>query len=293
MASLRLALTSLLGALAGCAAVAPLPPPTPELPVAAWEHGAPSAEPAAADPSGTSPLAIAPALAKTAERKPGAEAPPASGAFAPVASTASSPIPGGSTCLRALESRGVRVRPSAPVLGIATPVVLDGTLDGIRFYAPDRRPFVADCRLVLALTEITPEWRALGINAVRFSGTYVYKLTAPGRMSMHAYGLAIDVHAFVAGSTTFEVKREFARGARCNERAPLLNRALCTIRASGSFKEHLGPDDNAAHFDHFHLGLKPLPGELALDLPLPAAPKAKKRTRVSGKGRSSPVRSAR
>jgi hypothetical protein len=293
MASSRLALTSLLGALAGCAAVPALPPPTPELPLAAWEHGVEPLTPPAAEPAGVTPVTSAPALAKTAERKPGVDAPRAPGGFAPVASTSLSPIPGGSACLRSLEARGVRFRPSAPVLGIATPVVLDGTLDGIRFYAPDRRPFVADCRLVLALTEITPEWRALGIDAVRFSGTYVYKLTAPGRMSMHAYGLAIDVHAFVAGATTYEVKREFSRGTRCNERAPLLNRALCSIRASGSFKEHLGPDDNAAHFDHFHLGLKPLPGEIAADLPLPAAPKARKRGKVSGKGRSSPARSAR
>jgi len=111
-------------------------------------------------------------------------------------------------------------------------------------------------------------------------------------MSMHAYGLAIDVHALVAGGATLEVKREFARGARCSERVPLLNRALCDVRVHGAFKEHLGPDDNAAHFDHFHLGLKPLPGEIATDLPLPAAPKARKR-RVSAKGRSSPARSAR
>jgi hypothetical protein len=179
------------------------------------------------------------------------------------------------------------------VLGIATPVVLEGTLDGIRFYAPDKRPFVADCRLVLALAELTPEWRALGVTAARFSGTYVYKLTHPGRLSMHAFGLAIDLHAFVAGGTTFEVKREFSRGARCGDGQPLLNRIACSIKLERAFKEQLGPDDNAAHFDHFHLGLKPLPGEVAQDLPLPVAPKAKRRPRVSAKARNFPARSAR
>jgi hypothetical protein len=179
------------------------------------------------------------------------------------------------------------------VLGIATPIVLEGKLDGIRFYAPDRRPFLADCRLVLALREITPDLRALGVSEVRFSGAYVYKLTHPGRMSMHAYGLAADLHAFDVNGTTLEVKRDFARGAGCGGGIPVLNQIACRIRAHGVFKEQLGPDDNAAHFDHFHLGLKPLPGELADDLPMPAAPKPRQRaTRVNAPRRSVPARSA-
>jgi hypothetical protein len=92
-------------------------------------------------------------------------------------------------------------------------------------------------------------------------------------MSMHAYGLAADLHAFHVGGTTLEVKRDFARarGSACGAGTPALNQIACRIRAHGVFKEQLGPDDNAAHFDHFHLGLKPLPGELAEDLPMPAA----------------------
>jgi hypothetical protein len=291
MASSRLALTALIATLTGCATVPPLPAPTPEVPLAAWEQGLKPAATAAPDLAEPNPRPQAPALAKTAEQKPGAGLP----SDKPVRSvaTSSSSIPGGSACLGALEARGIRFRPSAPVLGIATPVVLEGALDGIRFYAPDKRPFVADCRLVLALAELTPKWRALGVTAARFSGTYVYKLTHPGRLSMHAFGLAIDLHAFVAGGATYEVKREFSRGARCGDHLPLLNRIACSIKMDGAFKEQIGPDDNAAHFDHFHLGLKPLPGEVAADLPLPAVQKAKRRPRLSAKARNSRARSAR
>jgi hypothetical protein len=56
-----------------------------------------------------------------------------------------------------------------------------------------------------------------------------------------------------------------------------LNLVACRIRAHGVFKEQLGPDDNAAHFDHFHVALKPLPGEVPEDLPLPATPERPKR----------------
>jgi len=239
--------------------------------MAAWEQQSmtPGAEPGASmPPTGAS----APTLAKTATGT--TAAPPSAGAFAPPATTAASPIPGGSACLGQLRTRGVPFRENAAVVGIATPVVLTGPLQGIRFYAPDHRPFLADCRLLLALDAIAPDLRALGVSEVRFSGAYVYKLAHPGRMSMHAYGLAADLHAFHVGGTTLEVKRDFARarGSACGPGTPALNQIACRIRAHGVFKEQLGPDDNAAHFDHFHLGLKPLPGELAEGLPLPASP---------------------
>lgn len=260
------ALAALSSVLAGCAAVTPLPPPTPELPLAAWERSG-EARNDAETRSGNARAIPAPALAKTARRH---DADPPSG-YAPPPATAPSPIPGGATCLSDLHARGVSFRESAPVLGINAPIVLEGKLDGIRFYAPDHRPFLADCRLVLALREVTPDLRALGVSEVRFSGAYVYKLTHPGRMSMHAYGLAADLHAFTVSGTTLEVKHAFARGAGCGGALPVLNEIACRIRAHGVFKELLGPDDNAAHFDHLHVGLKPLPGELAPNLPLPAA----------------------
>jgi hypothetical protein len=276
-------------ALGACATVPPLPPLTPEVPLAAWERDAGVAK-SAGEPAARS-VDRAPALAKTAERREAGDSAPPAFEYAPLPSTARSSIPGGTTCLSELRERGIQFRTNAPVLGVATPVVLEGELDGIRFHAADKRPFLADCRLLLALAQVTPSWRALGVSDVRFSGAYVYKLTHPGRMSMHAYGLAVDLHAFTAGGTTLEIKREFERGAGCRAGLPLLNRVACSTKTHGSFKEQLGPDDNAAHFDHLHLGLKPLPGELAENLPLPAP--APKKRRVSGKARSAPTRSGR
>lgn len=272
-------------ALAGCATVPPLPPPTPEVPLAAWEGG--TGVPVQAAPNaGTNPRS--PALAKTAGRNA------TDSGYAPPAATSPSPIPGSATCLRELRARGVHFHESAPVVGINTPVVLEGPLDGIRFYASDHRPFLADCRLVLALRIVTPDLRALGVSDVRFSGAYVYKLTHPGRMSMHAYGLAADLHAFTVSGTTLEVKHAFERGAGCGGSLPVLNQIACRIRAHGVFKEQLGPDDNAAHFDHFHVGLKPLPGELAPNLPLPVAARpAHRAARVNAPRRSVRERSAR
>jgi hypothetical protein len=192
--------------------------------------------------------------------------------------------PGGADCLAELAVRGVSFSKTESVLGVATPVAVSGPIGGVQFYSHERKPMLLDCRLALALYELAPDFRALGVTRVRYSGAYVYRTSHPGRMSMHAYGLAIDLHAFEIEGQKLEVKRSFQRGqgTRCGAGSAPLNRLACRIRQRGLFKEQIGPDDNAAHRDHFHLALKPLPGELAANLPWPkAAPKASRRKRSS------------
>jgi hypothetical protein len=264
--------------------VAPMPPATPDVPLEPWERAGPSAgvtvpakpEEAAAEP--------APELAKSAPKPEKAGAAP---------STKSRPrgtLPGGAECLAELAATDVRFSKSEPVLGIATPVVIEGPIGGITYFTHEKKPMVTDCRLALALFEISPELKALGVERVRYSSTYVYRTSHPGRMSMHAYGLAIDVHALTIAGTTFDVKQDFVRGqgATCTNGMKPLNLVSCRLRGLGLFKELIGPDDNAAHRDHFHLGLKPLAGEVAADLPWPKPP-----PRVKARSRSGRARSAR
>lgn len=269
----KLWLTLVLSLLPGCTAVPPLPAVTAELPLQPWENiavggeaGAPKSERAASSP----------ALAKAtpAAPRPGPR---------PVVSPRSGGIgPGGSECLEELAGRGVQFSKSEAVLGVTTPVAISAPIAGVQFYSHEKKPMLLDCRLALALYELAPDFRALGVTRVRYSGAYVYRTSHPGRMSMHAYGLAIDLHAFEIDSKMLEVKRAFQRGqgTRCGSGSAPLNRLACRIRQRGLFQEQIGPDDNAAHRDHFHLALKPLRGELAANLPWPkAAPKASRRKR--------------
>ena len=256
---------------AGCS-VAPLPPRTPELPLEDWERlsdSGPVMERTSVASGGALAESAEDALAKST---PVATKPSPTPAARTLTST--SGPPGGSECLELLGQRGVTFSTSEAVLGVATPVVVTGPIGGISFYSSERKPLVMDCRLALALFEVTDDLRALGVTKARYSGAYVYRTSHPGRMSMHAYGLAIDLHSFTFGSATFEVKKSFERGqgTACKKGMSELNLVACRIRRHGLFKEQLGPDDNAAHHDHFHLGLKPLPNELAGDLPWPAPP---------------------
>ena len=296
--------------LAGCAPLAPLPPATPEVPIAEWERSGSSVEPNALLPAArASDPKPAPELAKTG---PSPASKPSAPAPLPKARTAPSSIVGGAGCLAELAARGVRFSRSDPVLGVATPVRLEGTILGVRFYSLEKKPFVIDCRLALALSEIAEDLRVLGVTEARYSGAYVYRTSQPGRMSLHAYGLAIDLHEFKVSGEGLLVKAAFERGRRCASELPLLNQIACRIRGRRLFHEQIGPDDNAAHHDHFHLGLRPLPDEVAADLPWPTAPAPRRRaTRtspargsipdvapngarsVSARGRSVPARRAR
>jgi hypothetical protein len=268
--SLRtLAISALFLALSSaCAAVPPLPALTAELPLEDWERGAASGAEPMAMPKTPSDGASAGQVGEGSLAKSENAAPKR--APAPTLTSTAGP-PGGGACLSELEQRGVSFSRSEPVLGVATPIVVNGPIGGVSFYSHERKALVMDCRLALALSEIADELRELGVTKARYSGAYVYRTSHPGRMSMHAYGLAIDLHSFTFGSETFEVKKSFVRGqgSACKKSMPELNLVACRIRRHGLFKEQLGPDDNAAHKDHFHLALKPLPDELATDLPWP------------------------
>ncbi|HEY1537347.1 MAG TPA: extensin family protein [Polyangiaceae bacterium] len=173
-------------------------------------------------------------------------------------------LPGSSDCLARLSERGVRFRTLDHEIGVKTPIVVDGPIASIRYYTGANGPLIADCRLVLALALVGPELVSFGVTDVRFSGAYVYRLSNKGRVSLHAYGLAIDMHGFTRSGVHYEVQQDFHKGlgATLPENAPVANAIASRFRNSGLFHEYLTPDDNADHHDHVHVGVSPLPDEV-------------------------------
>lgn len=167
-------------------------------------------------------------------------------------------IPGGADCIERLREREIRFETLPAERGVDTPILVHGAIGGVNFWSSGG-PMVVDCRMALVLLRVAPEFTALGITRARFSGAYVYRTSKQGRLSLHAYGLAIDMHDVTTPDGTFSVKRDFARGIGCTDDSPLLNRLSCRLRALGLFRELLTPDYDADHQDHVHLGLAPLP----------------------------------
>jgi len=173
-------------------------------------------------------------------------------------------LPGGVDCLTRLAARNVRFHALDREPGVHTPIAIDGSIAGVRYYTGSNGPLITDCRLALALALVGAELTAYGVTDVRFSGAYVYRLSAKGRVSLHAYGLALDMHGFTRNGVHYEVKRDFHKGlgTSLDADAPVANAIAVRFRKSGLFHEYLTPDDNADHHDHVHIGVSPLPDEV-------------------------------
>jgi hypothetical protein len=162
-------------------------------------------------------------------------------------------------CLARLGQAGVRYDSLDARRGVVTPIQVTSDLGGIRYVPTGGLPLVMDCRFALTLTEVGPILRELGVSALHYSGAYVYRMSSKGRLSLHANGLAIDVHAVTVNGQELSVKKSFAKGLgdSCESNFPPLNRVACHLKRTGAFREFLTPDYNADHHDHLHLAISP------------------------------------
>ena len=131
----------------------------------------------------------------------------------------------------------------------------------IYFNERGERKLYTYARLLREVERIAAALRGMGINAMRFSGAYSYRMAKVGRLSLHAYGLALDVHEVTAEGKSFVVAKDFAKGLPngCASNAPLLNRLACRFAELRLFQELLTPDSNADHRDHLHIAIARAP----------------------------------
>jgi hypothetical protein len=182
----------------------------------------------------------------------------------------------GRGCLEYLRGKKVAFAEAPATRGIRTPMRLLGPLGPVRLVSRERRDSstpLMDCELGRALLDMAPAFASLGIRELIYSGTYQYRTRrGSNKLSEHARGLAIDVHAFVmADGTVYVVQRDFESGvgtwavteaSECvgspvSEAGRVLRRLACSLRASSVFREVITADDNSDHGDHFHIEAYP------------------------------------
>lgn len=162
-------------------------------------------------------------------------------------------------CFAQLSAGGVRYDALDATRGVVNPIRVTSDLGGIRYVPTGGLPFVVDCRFALTLMRLGPMLREIGVSALHYSGAYVYRMSSKGRLSLHANGLAIDIHEVTVDGEQLTVKKAFAKGLgdSCESNFPPLNRVACHLKRSGAFKEMLTPDYDADHHDHLHLAIAP------------------------------------
>jgi hypothetical protein len=158
-------------------------------------------------------------------------------------------------------------------LGVATPVRVTGEIAGVRFVTPGRKsPYgILDCRLALALSELSPILLRHGVVEVRVDNMYRPRAHLPGKKkaSQHAHGLAIDMTRFkLQDGSELIIERDFQGaigeavcGADARARPELPSEAgklrdlICEVARAQLFHHILTPNHDAAHRDHFHLDI--------------------------------------
>jgi hypothetical protein len=181
-------------------------------------------------------------------------------------------------CTAQLDARKISYK-AASRPGIANAVEITSALGGIKYTSYDQ-PLVIDCSLAVSLDEAGRYVRALGFDKALFSSAYSRRtVRGTNRPSKHSYGLAIDVHAFSAGTDTLRIDRDYEQGlgddVDCvgkplTQEGATLKILQCQLVRSGLFYLVLSPDYDDAHHDHFHLEVKPWSERTELRSPMPA-----------------------
>ncbi len=175
-------------------------------------------------------------------------------------------------CLAALRDWNVPFVMAGSTPGIRTPIQITGPVRGLRLIARGK-PALMDCQLGFALARTAPQLLELGVTGFSFSGTYQYRnVRGTQRLSGHAHGLAIDVHALETRQGLLDVQRDYPKepgrwhaagrsrnnvghcvGEPATAAGRLLRTLACQLRSDPVYALVIGPDDNYDHRNHLHL----------------------------------------
>jgi hypothetical protein len=178
-------------------------------------------------------------------------------------------------CRALLKQQGIaHQRVSGGASGIATPLRVTEPMSGVKFLTagPKSKFSLLDCRAALSLQELAQLLSSLGVVEMRIDSFYRPNAHLNGRkrgkLSQHAYGMAMDVTAFkLKDGRTLEVERDFhgkigdpvcGPGAELtppSAEATDLRNIVCAIARTGMFHNVLTPNYNTAHKNHLHFDI--------------------------------------
>jgi hypothetical protein len=174
-------------------------------------------------------------------------------------------------CRKEVQRRGLPVvRVKSAAKGIADSVRLTGPMHDVTIVVPQGKHGLLDCRLALALDDLTAALSELGVKKIVVDNFYRPGAKLPGQKkpSQHAHGLAIDLNTLelrdgrVLSTADWGASiGEIPCGPDAVMAEPTAARVdvrnlMCEVGRRRLFHTVLTPSFNAAHASHFHLDIK-------------------------------------
>ncbi|MBZ0121390.1 MAG: extensin family protein [Sandaracinaceae bacterium] len=182
--------------------------------------------------------------------------------------------PGDTSCHAMLDALGLDWAPAGATRGIADPVRVQPTIDGVSFRytsSASATAMLMDCELGVRLHQLAQILHRYDIVEVEHIGIYNYRCIGGGdpdvdgcTPSMHAYAQAIDLHAFLAANGThYDTVEDWAITTRADpcpiasssDQDRVLKEIACAMYEERVFEIILTPNYNADHRNHFHVDL--------------------------------------
>ncbi len=186
----------------------------------------------------------------------------------------------GEECLRELDKRKFPYKLEPPTKQVDTPLRFTGPVRGVDYKLtkraeenPDKTSpaAVADCRLALAIDDMSAVLRRRGVEKVEYLSMYRRRgvgFIRPGKR--HPAGLAIDVATVsTREDKTYSVYADWhgrVGSKTCGEGAAkptkdtpgsrLLRGVVCDLADAGTFNLLLTPHYDWGHRDHFHMEVR-------------------------------------
>jgi hypothetical protein len=180
--------------------------------------------------------------------------------------------PSDDSCRAMLDALGLDWSPAPATRGVADPVRVMPTIDGVSFRyvsSATASAMLMDCSLAPRLVRLVQVLHIYDIVEVEHIGIYNYRCIGGGSPdtgctpSQHAYAKAIDLHAFntrdgahLSTETDWVIRSgPTCPGAPANEEDRILHEIACTMWSEAIFQIVLTPNYNAAHRNHFHVDM--------------------------------------
>ncbi|MEM9875445.1 MAG: hypothetical protein AAF928_11160 [Myxococcota bacterium] len=177
-------------------------------------------------------------------------------------------------CRALVRERNLPVKFEAKaVRRVALAARVTGPMHGVRIVtAPAPSPYgILDCRLALALDDMTEVMARFGVSEIRIGSMHRPGATIRGRgkPSQHSHALALDISVLrrhdgrmvaVEGTWGADIgDRPCGPGAPLDSKVPdalFMRDMVCAVARAQIFHHMLTPSANADHLNHFHFDIK-------------------------------------